>query len=161
MLAAPLASAQSSLAPETEKCLALRARYDIETPTSGDRIFAYTEAAHHTTVEYCTVAWRDAAGLWTVSGAGEESAGLLNIPAAPIKEERRVLSIADGDRIDQLLASNSLYDETSPKQESAPNVGASFHTIEIVSSHGHQLIHWIGRLKGQTGEGADLVMGAG
>lgn len=67
MLAAPLASAQSSLAPETEKCLALRARYDIETPTSGDRIFAYTAAAHHTTVEYCTVAWRDAAGLWTPS----------------------------------------------------------------------------------------------
>src|ERR1700733_12095677 len=115
VLAAPLGAAPSSLAPETEECLTLRARYGVVTPTSGDRIFADSIAAHHTTVEYCAVAWRDAAGRWNVSVAGGQGAGLLNIPSAPIKEEQKVLSAADSQRVDQLLATASLYDEGSPK----------------------------------------------
>lgn len=157
-LAGPLAAAQTSLAPETEKCLALRAKYGVETPASEDRVLAYSEAEHHTAQAYCAVAWRDADGRWTVSGTGEESSGLLRIPTAQIPETKRVMTPSEGLQMDRLLASRALYRQGSPK-DGELGVGAMFHTIEIVSPHGHQVIRWTGRLKGKAGQVADLVMG--
>ena len=159
--AAGMQASTTSLSEGTRQGLALRARYGIAAPTGIVTISIDSIAVHHTSEEYSLIAWRDAAGVWTMSGVGENGPGLLPIPREIVPETRRTLTPAESQALDRLIGMRGLYRELPPKPPRDIGVGAPFHSMEIVTPRHHLVMPWMGRLKGKAGRIADLLMGRG
>ena len=159
ILLAAIAIATAPLAPETQHGLDLRARYGVEAPTSLQTVHIQSASAHHLSEDYSALATRGADGRWTVSIVGEEGPALLRIETRLIPETRKTLSAQEGEALDRLLAKTALYRQASPAMPRDIGVGAAFHTMEIRAPQGRSVIHWVGRLRGNAGRVADLVIG--
>lgn len=159
--AASMQAGDTGLSEGTRQGLALRARYGIAAPSGIVTISIDSIAVHHTSEEYSLIAWRDAAGVWTMSSVGEDGPGLLSIPRTIIPETGRVLTPAESRALDRLIATPGLYRELPPKPPRDIGVGAPFHSMEIVTPQHHLVMPWMGRLKGKAGRIADLLMGRG
>ena len=150
------------LAPETLEAIRLRARLGVHELTSTSTIYVHSESAHYTTEDYTRIATLGANGRWTVVSIGEERSGPVGPPGVPelIPEERRGLSAGDSDDLNRLLHRQALYHQQSPRPHEVA-VGATFHTMEIVTPQGHVVLRWTGRLRGLAGVVADFIMGRG
>ena len=159
--AASIQASNTSLSEGTRQGLALRARYGIAAPAGIVTISIDSIAVHHISEEYSLIAWRDAAGVWTMSSVSEDGPGLLSIPRTIIPETRRLLSPAESRTLDRLIGMPGLYRELPPKPPRDIGVGAPFHSMEIATPRRHLVLPWMGRLKGKAGQIADLLMGRG
>jgi hypothetical protein len=148
-------------ASQTQLSLALRQKYDVPVPRSDWTIYVRSFAVHHLSYEYSSIAWRDEAGQWHISDMGEQGPGLLVIPSESIAETRKTVSRLDGVELDRLLGDKSLYVEKTHSKDNHLSVGASEHTMEIVTPRGRKVVTWMGRLVGRSGRIADIVMGRG
>jgi hypothetical protein len=147
-----------SFAPAIQHGLDLRGRYGIPGPSGTPLIYVDASAAHHTSAEYVTIASRDDGGHWTISVVGEEGPALLAIAPHVIPEKTHVLSDDEGRALDRLLANPDLYQEHDPGNEPL-GIGVPYFVMEIITPRGHLTIKWFGRLVGNAGQIADLVIG--
>jgi hypothetical protein len=149
----------SVMAPEIQSGMSLRARYGIGAPSSSTAIYVDSVSAHHVRTQFSTIAWRDPSGLWSISQVGEDGpGGLLPIEPTLIPEVVRRLTPSEGKRLDRLLASKSLYTE-STRRTGKTGIGAVFHTMELSTPAGRRIVRWDGRLVGQAGRVADIILG--
>ncbi|MDQ0466677.1 hypothetical protein QO010_004473 [Caulobacter ginsengisoli] len=156
---APAARAGTSvetLDPEIVRGLGVFERYGRTPPTGDSIIYLHGEAAHHSTIEFMTVAARDAAGRWTISTVGEERSGMLEIKPGKIMDKTGVLAAGDAEALDALLALPELYQEQDSMRE--PPGGGLMRMMEIHSPNGRLVIRWTNRLGGKAGEVAVLVL---
>jgi len=162
VFAASIAAAPTDqFASQTQRSLALRQKYDVPVPRSDWTIYVYSFAAHHLSFEYSTIAWRDEAGQWHISDMGEQGPGLLVIPSESIAETRKTVPPLDSAELDRLLSGKSLYVEKTHSKDKHLGIGASEHTMEIVTPRGRKVVTWMGRLVGRAGRIADIVLGRG
>jgi len=159
--AATRQASDTSLSEGTRQGLALRARYGIAAPVGIVTISIDSIAVHHISEEYSLIAWRDAAGVWTMSQVGENGPALLAILREIIPETKRELSPAESQALDRLVGMRDLYREQPPKPPRYIAIGAAFHSMEIVTPRHHLVLPWTGRLEGKAGQIADLLMGPG
>ena len=155
---APASAARPQLANEIQQAMQLRARHGVQEQSSPSTIYVHSLAAHHLTEEYTRVATRGPDGRWTIVSIGETRPGLVGTGTEVIPEERRILDAGDSRDLDRLLHWRALYRQSSPRGREV-GVGASFHTMEIVTPQGHIVLRWTGRLRGWAGAVADLIMG--
>ena len=142
--AATMQTSNNAPAEGTQRALALRARNGIAAPTGIVTISIDSMAVHHISEEYSLIAWRDAAGVWTMSQVGENGPALLAIPREIIPETKRVLSPAESHALDRLIAAHGLYREQPPKRPRYVGIGAAFHSMEIVTPQHHLVLPWTG-----------------
>lgn len=155
------AAPAEQLADATQQSLALRQKYDVRVPHSDRIIYVRGFAVHHLSYEYSTIAWRDDTGHWQISTMGEQGPGLLNVPFELIAEETTPVPSTDAAKLDQLLDGKALYAEKPRAKDRNLGVGASEHTMEIVTPRGRKVVTWMGRLVGRAGQIADIVLGHG
>jgi len=102
--------------------------------------------------------WRDKDGSWKRSQVAEESSGLLKIEQRLSLNENSLFPEKDSQALDQMLANRDLYDGKVTSTGSR-TVGGLFHVMVIVSPKGRTTIRWDGRLMGEKGALADIVLG--
>lgn len=146
--------------PEIEKALALRSRLGVSAVAVPVAVLVHSQRAHHLTAELATLATRDARGVWTISSIGEERSGLVAVNPRVIPEQVRALSPSAGAKLDKLLASGATYKERI-RTKGQVGIGAPSHTMEIITPERRRVIQWNGRLTGNAGKIADLVLGRG
>lgn len=140
------------------RSLDIRSRYQLPTPSSDSIIYVDSVTEHHTRGEASTIVWRDKDGSWKRSQVAETSSGLLKMKPILSLNENSVFSKKDSQDLDKLTASRSLYDK-KVTATGATNVGQLFHVMVIVSPKGRTTIRWGGRLMGEKGALADIVLG--
>ena len=157
-LSASVQAHDPTLAPEIQQAIQLRARNGLRELTSSHTIYVHSISAHHLTDEYTRVATRGTNGIWQVISIGEERQGLVGRETRLIPEARRMLTRIESRNLDRLLRQPALFGET-PRLRRNPPIGAIFHTMEIVAPGRRTVVRWTGRLRGMTGQVADLIMG--
>lgn len=143
-----------------EKSVSLRQRYQVAIPTGERVIYIESTATHHTSAMQSTVAFRSPDGVWSISKVGEESAGLIRMEPKFIPETVRTLSPQEGAVLDRLLASRDVY-SGNLISTGRVGVGSAIHVMEIVGPRGRTVIEWMGKLEGQPGQIADILLGSG
>lgn len=136
----------------------LREKYSLPIPENEPIIFVESVGLHHTRRVFSTIASRDQSGAWTVSVVGEESSGLLRMEPTLIPERLRTLTQQEGEALDRLLASRSLYSR-SPYSTGQIGVGSPEHVMEIDAAGRRLVVRWNGKLRGASGQIADIVIG--
>jgi len=140
---------------------ALRARLGVAMPDAPTMVLFHVDSAHHTRWEGSVVAARGEDGRWSVDRIGEESSQLLTIRARVEPRTERLLSAAEGRRLDALLADRCLYAEPDRQAPRDPGSGPTFFAMHVVTPARSRTVAWSGRSLGVTGAVADLVLGRG
>ena len=145
--------------PEIVRSLELRKRYDLPVPTGSPIIYIDSVAVHHTYNEASTIVWRDTSGAWRWSQASEEGpGGLLPVERKLEYFKEAELSRAQGDVLDRIIRNPRLYSDKITTSGHV-GIGAPFHVMSIVSSHGRATLKWSARLRGDGGDIADIALG--
>lgn len=123
---------------------ALREHLHTPIPEGPTRILFWSFGVHHTSVSFSVIAVRNAQGQWHTNGVGEEGPGLLQIAPRPWGALDRDLSVAQGRKLDHLLADPCLY--ASPRYQRDPAIvaGGAEQTLEIESAEHHWIGSWFG-----------------
>ena len=147
--------------PEIARSLALRDRYNAPKHIGGTAILIDSVAVHHIYAEASTVVWKDETGKWQWSQVSEIGpGGLLQIERHMESNRDRPLTAMESKTLDRLIADPRLY--SGETRTSAPTgVGAAGHVMSIMTPFGRTTLSWDGRLKGVSGQIADIVIGKG
>lgn len=145
--------------PEITRSLALRDRYGAPKHIGGTAIFVDSVAVHHVYAEASTVVWKDETGKWQWSRVGELGpGGLLPIERHMESKLDRPLTATESEALDRLIADPRLYSGQT-RTTDPTGVGAAGHVMSIVTPFGRTTVSWDGRLKGVSGQIADIVLG--
>ena len=116
-------------------------------------------AVHHVYAEASTVVWKDETGKWQWSRVSEIGpGGLLPIERKMESNRDRLLTAAQSEMLDRLIADHRLYSEER-RTIDPTGVGAASHVMSIVTPFGRTTVSWDGRLEGVSGQVADIVLG--
>lgn len=147
--------------PEIARSLALRDRYNAPKHIGGTAIFVDSVAVHHVHAEASTVVWKDETGKWQWSRVSEIGpGGLLQIKRHMESNQDRPLTATESKTLDRLIADPRLYSGKT-RTSDPTGVGAAGHVMSIVTPFGRTTLSWDGRLKGVSGQIADIVLGKG
>ena len=147
------------LEPEIARGFELRGRYNLPTHVGGTAIYVDSEAVHHVYTEASTIAWKDETGKWQWSQAVEIGpGGLLHVERKLESQESRALTEAETRRVEHLIGDRRLY-SGEVRRTGAAGIGGAFHVMAIVTPFGRTTVRWDGRLRGPSGEVADIILG--
>ncbi|RZL84379.1 MAG: hypothetical protein EOP66_02910 [Sphingomonas sp.] len=145
--------------PEIARSFAIRERYHSPKHVGGTAIFVDSVAVHHVYAEASTVVWKDETGKWQWSRVSEIGpGGLLPIERKMESNRDRLLTAAQSQMLDRLIADHRLYSEER-RTIDPTGVGAASHVMSIVTPFGRTTVSWDGRLEGVSGQVADIVLG--
>lgn len=147
--------------PDIARSLALRDRYNAAKHIGGTAIFVDSVAVHHVHAEASTIVWKDETGMWQWSRVSEVGpGGLLEIARHVESNQDRPLTATESKTLDRLIADSRLY-SGKMRTNDPTGVGAAGHVMSIVTPFGRTTLSWDGRLKGVSGQIADIVLGKG
>jgi hypothetical protein len=146
-------------AVELARGFELRERYNLPKHIGGTAIFVDSVAVHHFYDEASTIAWRDETGRWQWSQAREIGpGGLLRIERSLEANETRTLTDAEARSLEHLIRNPRTY-SGEVRRTGWVGIGSSFHAMAIVTPFGRTLVRWDGRLRGPSGQVADIILG--
>jgi hypothetical protein len=146
-------------APELVSGFELRDRYKLQKQVGETAIYVDSVSVHHLRTEASTVVWKDATGQWYRSQTVEVGpGGLLSTERKLESNETRHLTATEAQVVEQLIKEPSLY--TGEVQRTGKlELGGWSHVMAIISPYGRTTIKWDGRLLGESGKFADVVLG--
>jgi hypothetical protein len=136
----------------------LRDRYNLAKHIGATAIYVDSVSVHHLRSEASTIVWKDASGHWQRSQAVEIGpGGLLTIKRKLESNETRPLTAAEAEVVERLIADPNLY-RNEVTRTGKLELGGWSHVMAIISPYGRTTIKWEGRLLGESGKIADVVL---